>query len=268
LTGSDAPLLAVERLRVEYPLPSRRPWLPAEALCALDDVSFCMAPGEALGVVGESGSGKSTLARVLSGLQPADGGSIRFDGCELRGLDRARWRPLRRDIQLVFKDPLASLDPRMTALAAVAEPLQALRPQLGGDERRRYACRWLERVGLPPGLHGRYPHELSGGQCQRVGIARALVIEPRLLICDEPVSALDVSVQAQIVNLLMDLRRERRLALLFIAHDLAVVRHLCDRVLVLHAGRVVECAPAAELFARPAHPYTQALLAAVPEVPR
>jgi oligopeptide transport system ATP-binding protein len=258
------PLLAVEGLSVDYRLTPDWPWQARPQLRALQQVTFELRAGETLGVVGESGCGKSTLARVLVGLQAASAGSLRFEGRELRDLPAAQWRRLRRDIQMVFQDPLASLDPRMTVAAAIEQPLRALCPQLDAGARRRRVDRMLERVGLAAAHGARYPHELSGGQCQRVGIGRALVVEPRLLICDEPVSALDVSVQAQIVNLLMDLQREQNLALLFIAHDLALVRQMSDRVLVLYLGRVMELAPGAALFSRPQHPYTQALLAAVP----
>lgn len=259
---SAAPLLEVRRLRVDYAATAGSPWAPVSVLRALDGVDFNLGAGESLGIVGESGCGKSTLARTLVGLQPATAGSIRYRGTELCGLDDRAWRPLRRDIQMVFQDPLSSLNPRMTISESVAEPLQALYPELGRDTVAARACAMLERVGLSRALHARYPHEFSGGQCQRVGIARALVVEPALLICDEPVSALDVSIQAGIINLLADLRAASGLALLFIAHDLAVVRHISQRVLVMYRGRLMEQAPAERLFAQPAHPYTQALMAA------
>ena len=258
------PSLRVRRLRVHYPLAACWPWQQGGVVRAVDDLSFDLAPGETLGVVGESGSGKSTLARALVGLQPATSGSIRIGDEEMVGATAARWRAQRRAVQFVFQDPLASLDPRMTVGQIIEEPLRALAPELSAAARAERVQQWMARVGLSPALRHRYPHEFSGGQCQRVGIARALVVEPRVLICDEPVSALDVSVQAQIINLLADLQRERGLALLFIAHDLAVVRHLAHRVMVMYLGRVMEQAPAERLFSTPRHPYTRALMAAVP----
>jgi oligopeptide transport system ATP-binding protein len=227
-------------------------------------VDLNLAAGETLGVVGESGCGKSTLARTLAGLQPATSGGIEYGGRNLATLDERAWRPLRREIQMVFQDPLASLDPRMTIAASIAEPLEALYPDIGRDERTARVHAMLEKVGLSATLANRYPHEFSGGQCQRVGIARALIVRPRILICDEPVSALDVSVQAQIVNLLADLQAEYGLSMIFIAHDLAVVRHISRRVMVMYLGKVMEQAARDTLFANPLHPYTRALLAAVP----
>jgi oligopeptide transport system ATP-binding protein len=235
-------------------------------LKAVDDLNFNLAPGETLGIVGESGCGKSTLARALIGLVPITGGVVRYQGEDLARAGAADWRRLRREIQFVFQDPLASLNPRMSIGEIVAEPLLALYPELSKAERERRAMALLERVGLSPAQRNRYPHEFSGGQCQRVGIARALVVQPKLLICDEPVSALDVSVQAQIINLLRELQQEQQLAMLFIAHDLAVVRHLSHRVMVMYLGRVMEQADAETLFAQPRHPYTRALMAAIPDV--
>lgn len=257
-------LLAVRRLKVHYRLPSPWPWMKPGWLKAVDGVDFNLAAGETLGVVGESGCGKSTLARALAGLQPASSGGIEFEGRNVTRLDEDAWRPLRRDIQMVFQDPLASLDPRMSIGASVAEPLEALYPEIGRAERESRVRAMLERVGLSAALYNRYPHEFSGGQCQRVGIARALIVRPRLLICDEPVSALDVSIQAQIVNLLAELQAEYGLAMIFIAHDLAVVRHISRRVLVMYLGKVMEQAERDALFSSPVHPYTRALLASVP----
>ena len=229
----------------------------------MDDVGFDIAPGEVLGLVGESGSGKSTLARALLRLVPAARGTVSFRGTDLLHCSGKALRRLRRDMQIVFQDPLASLDPRMSVGETLAEPLEIFEPALGARERRTRVDEMLERVGLPSSVAGRYPHEFSGGQCQRIGIARAMMPRPKLLVCDEPVSSLDVSVQGQIVNLLSDLQRDLGTAMLFISHNLAVVRHLSHRVMVMHAGRIVEIATREELFAAPVHPYTRALLAAV-----
>ena len=263
---ASAPLLSVRRLRVLYPKRGLLPWTRSLAVKAIDDLHFDLQPGEILGIVGESGCGKSTLARTLVGLQAASAGSIRYQGQELIGLNRKQWKPLRRDVQLVFQDPLGSLSPKMKVLDIVAEPLKALMPELPADERKARARALLARVGLGEELADRRASELSGGQGQRVGIARALIVEPKLLICDEPVSALDVSIQAQIINLLADLAQERQLAMIFIAHDLAVVRQLADRVLVMYLGKVMEQGRADDLYERPRHPYTRALLEAAPVI--
>lgn len=263
---AGAPLLAVRQLRVQFRLRALLPWRPPALLRAVEDVNFNLYPGETLGLVGESGSGKSTLARTLIGLQKATSGSINFDGQELLRLAPKAWRPLRREIQMVFQDPLSSLNPRMRVLASVAEPLRALHPELDRKQREALAAALLERVGIPAAQHRRYPADFSGGQCQRIAIARALVVRPRLLICDEIVSSLDASIQAQILNLLADLQREYGMALLFIAHDLAVVRHLCHRVMVLYLGRAMEQGACEQLFTQPRHPYTRALIASVPGV--
>jgi oligopeptide/dipeptide ABC transporter ATP-binding protein len=249
-----APLLAVRDLGVSY-----------GALPALRGVSFDLAGGETLALVGESGSGKSTLARALAGLVRAQHGSARLGGEDLLRLRGRAWRPFRRRLQLVFQDPSASLDPRLRVGESVAEPLAAL--GLGDRAARRArVAELLAQVGLEPAFAERWPHQLSGGERQRIGIARALAPEPELLLLDEPVSSLDVSVQAQVLNLLAALRERRGLAYLLIAHHLGVVRQLADRVAVLFAGRLVEIAPAESLFAAPLHPYTRALLAAAPRV--
>jgi peptide/nickel transport system ATP-binding protein len=233
-------------------------------LRALEDVSFELHPGEALGVVGESGSGKSTLVRAALELIRPSAGRVTWMGrnpCALPARERKR---LRRDLQLVFQDPLASLDPRMTVARILAEPLEVHEPRLERQAREREVGEMLVRVGLGPEMLERYPHELSGGQCQRVGIARAMILRPRLLVCDEPVSALDVSVQAQILDLLASLKAEHGMSILLVSHNLAVVRRLCERVLVLYRGRMMELADSDTLFARPLHPYTRELLDAVP----
>jgi peptide/nickel transport system ATP-binding protein len=255
--------LVLDNVRVHFNV--RTGWFAApQVLRAVDGVSLELAAGEAVGVVGESGSGKSTLARAALQLIRAQSGSVVWFGRAVDGLSQSDLKPLRRDMQIIFQDPLASLDPHMTAGEIVGEPLQVHRPDLDRAARNAAVAEALARVRLDPVLAGRYPHELSGGQCQRIGIARAMVLQPRLLICDEPVSALDVTVQEQIVRLLVDLKRESGLAILFISHNLAVVRQLCERILVLYLGRMMELAPAAALYSRPLHPYTRELLESAP----
>jgi oligopeptide/dipeptide ABC transporter ATP-binding protein len=254
------PLLEVVDLQVRYASGSQL-W-SARQHSAVAGVSFSVAPGESLGLVGESGSGKSSIARALLRLIPATG-RILFQGRDLLRLSAAELRAAREHIQIVFQDPLGALDPRMTVAELVAEPLREFRPA-SAHQQRQLAAHMLDRVGLGPELLARYPHQLSGGQAQRVALARALMLGPQLLICDEPVAALDVSIKSQIANLLRDMRDELHLALLFIAHDLATVRYLCDRVMVLYQGRVMEIAPRAALYGAARHPYTRALLAANP----
>ncbi len=257
-------LLEVRDVKVQFKRPAAWPWQPAKILQAVDGVSFDLEPGQTLGVVGESGCGKSTLARAILGLTPTAGGSVKFEGQEIVGRSRKQLQPLREDMQVIFQDPLASLNPRMTIGDVIAEPLKT-HSNLNADGRRDKVKKVMDQVGLSSRMINRYPHEFSGGQCQRIGIARALVLQPKLLICDEPVSALDVSIQAQIVNLLEDLQKEFGLALMFIAHDLSVVRHISDEVLVMYLGRVAELAEAQSLYKSPQHPYTQALIRSVPE---
>jgi oligopeptide/dipeptide ABC transporter ATP-binding protein len=257
-------LLRAEDLRVEFPVPGAGLFARHRHLSAVAGVSFELAPGEVLGVVGESGCGKSTLGRAVLQLVPASGGRVIFLGRELTALSRIELEAMRRDLQVVFQDPLASLNPRMTVRDVVAEPLETFEPELSDDQRSNKVAEMLSRVGLDPSHMGRYPHQFSGGQCQRVAIARALITRPKLVICDEAVSALDVSVRAQILRLLLELRRLLDLSLIFIGHDLAVIRQVSQRVMVMYLGRVVEIAPAAELFANPRHPYTRALMAAAP----
>jgi oligopeptide/dipeptide ABC transporter ATP-binding protein len=261
--AAAAPLLEINDLDVHFTV---RPTLfgGPQTVHAVDGVSLTLAPGETLGIVGESGCGKSTLARAVLSLVPVTDGQICVLGKELGALDAAEARALKRNLQVIFQDPLAALNPRMTVGDIVSEPLWTHRPDLDNAAVRSEVRDVLQRVGLSGRELNRYPHEFSGGQCQRIGIARALVLKPRLIICDEPVSALDVSIRAQIVNLLMDLREEFGLSLIFIAHDLAVVRHISDRVLVMYLGAVMELADRKDLYEEPGHPYTRALISSVP----
>jgi ABC-type glutathione transport system ATPase component len=253
-------LLAVENLGVEFR--ARRRLFDRTMFRALDAVGLTIAAGETVGLVGESGAGKSTLARAILGLIPVASGRVLWRGEDLLSLAPKALRARRRELQIVFQDPLASLDPRMTVAAALGEPLAIFESDTDPRERRLRIDAMLERVGLAASLGRSYPRELSGGQCQRVAIARATILGPKLLICDEAVSSLDVSIQGQIVNLLVDLRKDLNMAMLFISHNLAVVRHVSHRVIVLHAGRVLETAPCETLFSAPRHPYTRSLLAA------
>ncbi len=231
---------------------------------AVDGVSFDVYPAETLGIVGESGCGKSTLARALLGLQRARRGEILWLGEDLARATEQTLRRKRREIQLIFQDPQGSLDPRMTVGDIVAEPLKTFFPSMSRLQIRERVTGILKMVGLRPDQINRYPHEFSGGQCQRVGIARALVVNPRLVVCDEPVSALDVSIQAQIVNLLKDLQKKLQLSLIFIAHDLSIVRHVSGRILVMYMGKVMELADRSSIYRKPRHPYTRALIESVP----
>ncbi len=256
-------LIALDRVSVHFSLgggglfAAKRP-----VLRAAEAVSFAIADGETLGLVGESGSGKSTLGNVVAGLQAPTSGAVRFKG---RALDRATRSQARRATQIVFQDPFGALDPRMPVSAIIAEPLR-IQGTGSPSQRRDRAADLVEQVGLPRDALNRYPHEFSGGQRQRIAIARALAPDPLLIVADEPLSALDVSIQSQILNLLRELQQRRGLSYLFISHDLAVVNHLVDRVAVLYLGRLVEVAPRMEVFATPSHPYTQALLESVPRI--
>ena len=256
-------MLAVSGLVKEFDVRSTKGLRSSsQKVQAVSNVSFTIGNGETLGLVGESGSGKTTVGRCILQLLEPTSGSVMFKGEELVGIDRSRMRELRRDMQIVFQDPFASLDPRLTVGSAISEPLAIHRVEGNHDERVREL---LTLVGLSPDHARRFPHEFSGGQRQRIGIARALALNPSFLVLDEPVSALDVSIQAGVVNLLHDLQDEMGLSYLFIAHDLSVVRHISHRIAVMYLGKVVEVAAAEELHAAPAHPYTEALLSAVPE---
>jgi len=260
---SAEPILRVRDLTTTFRLGGS--WLSGgpRSLRAVADVSFDLEACETLGVVGESGCGKSTLGRSILQLIEPTSGSVNLHGDELTKLDSEVLRQRRRDMQIIFQDPVASLNPRMTVGDIIAEPLTVFEPALNRSERQNRVREMMREVGLTPEMINRYPHEFSGGQAQRIGIARALIQRPRIVVCDEPVSALDVSIQAQIINLLVGLKASMDLTLIFISHDLSVVRHISDRILVLYLGRTVEMGSTSEVFTRPRHPYTQALLSSV-----
>ena len=262
---SPETVLEVKDLKVHFPVMAgallRR---QVASIKAVDGVSFTVRRGETLGLVGESGCGKSTTGLAILRMLDITSGAVRFEGEDISGYDRARMRPIRRRLQMVYQDPFGSLNPRMTVAEIVGEPLEVhglARDRLAYEAR---VASLLDMVGLLPDMADRYPHEFSGGQRQRIGIARALALEPSLIVCDEPVSALDVSIQAQVVNLFQELQERLGLTYLFIAHDLAVVRHISHRIAVMYLGRIVEIAPRGALYSEPLHPYTQALLAAIP----
>ncbi len=260
--GDDV-LLRVENLVKYFPVGSSRPFQKREYVHAVDGVSLTVRRGQTFGVVGETGCGKSTLARCIARLYDITAGRIVFDGEDITRISQRRMRPLRREIQMIFQDPIGSLNPRRRVGSIIGDPY-AIHGLAAGAERKRLVQELMERVGLNPEHYNRFPAEFSGGQRQRIGVARALAFRPKLIICDEPVSALDVSIQAQVINLLADLQAEFGLTYIFIAHDLSVVRHVSNSIAVMYLGKVTEIAPADELFTVPRHPYTGALLSAVP----
>ncbi len=259
-------ILQVENLKVNFDVSTEgdMPWTKRKKLKAVDDVSFSLQSGETLGIVGESGCGKSTLARAIIRMVPTESGNALWFGDDLLKLDKISMRKHRKEIQMIFQDPLASLNPRMNIGQIIAEPLKTHYPKTSKEDIKSRVQDVMNKVGLLHNLINRYPHEFSGGQCQRIGIARALILKPKLIICDEPVSALDVSIQAQVINLLMELQSEMDLTLIFIAHDLSIVKHISNRIMVLYLGNMVEMANSVDIYAHPRHPYTQALISAVP----
>lgn len=257
-------LLKVNNLTTTFHVPGGGFWNKLVPLHAVRDVSLTLNPGETLGIVGESGCGKSTLGRSILQLIEEYEGDVIFEGKNLHGLKAGELRQMRKDMQIIFQDPLASLNPRMTVGQIIAEPLKSFMPHLNKNQREEKVLMLMDEVGLLPEMLNRYPHEFSGGQAQRIGIARALITEPKLIICDEPVSALDVSIQAQIINLLIDLKKKHSLALLFISHDLSVVHHISTHIAVLYLGKMIEYGTREELYENPRHPYTKALLSAAP----
>jgi peptide/nickel transport system ATP-binding protein/oligopeptide transport system ATP-binding protein len=259
------PLVQVRGLKKHFPI--RSGFLiqrDVGAVRAVDGVDFDVLRGETLGLVGESGCGKSTTARLITRLLDPTAGSISWEGRDIAGLSRRELKPLRREMQMIFQDPYSSLNPRKTVGTIIGEPFIIHRVESNDDKRKRLVQELMEQVGLNPEHYNRLPHQFSGGQRQRIGVARAIALKPKMIVADEPVSALDVSIQAQILNLLRDLQRDLGLTIVFIAHDLSVVRHTCDRVAVMYLGKIVELASSDELYGHPRHPYTGALLSAVP----
>jgi len=259
-------IMQVENLKVHFDVSSEgdMPWTKRKKLQAVNGVSFELKSGETLGIVGESGCGKSTLARAIISMVPSETGRVLWFGKDLLALQKTEMRKHRKEIQMIFQDPLASLNPRMTIGEIIAEPLKTHYPKTSKADIKLRVEDVMNKVGLLENLINRYPHEFSGGQCQRIGIARALILKPKLIICDEPVSALDVSIQAQVINLLMDLQKEMDLTLIFIAHDLSIVKHISTKIMVLYMGNMVELAKSEDIYNHPRHPYTQALISAVP----
>ncbi len=264
MATNATPLVQVTDLVKRFPIKAGLLSREVGAVHAVDGVSFEVMQGQTLGLVGESGCGKSTTARLLLRLLDPTSGSIKFDGQEIATMDGSSLKPLRRDMQMIFQDPYSSLNPRKTVGSIIGEPFEIHRIERTDDDRKKRVKDLMDMVGLNPEHYNRYPHEFSGGQRQRIGVARAIAVKPRLLVADEPVSALDVSIQAQIINLLAELKRELGLTLIFIAHDLSVVRHVCDRIAVMYLGKIMEVAKSDDLVQGPRHPYSSALLSAIP----
>lgn len=262
--NGQATFLSVEDLRVHFDVSGGGLFAKKRVVKAVDDVSFALPQGQTLGVVGESGSGKSTLARAIMRLVPITGGHANIDGNDVATMPDADMQAMRKRMQMIFQDPLASLSPRMTVSQIIGEPLLIHRRELGAKGRKARVLDVMEQVGLRPEMYNRYPHEFSGGQAQRIGIARAMALDPEMIVADEPVSALDVSIQSQVINLLTDLQQQKNLTMLFISHDLSIVRHIADQVLVLYLGKVMEFGPVRQVYAAPKHPYTKALISAIP----
>lgn len=265
-SAATAPIMQLQGIKMHYPVARPMPFAPKKVVKALDGVDLEVLPSTTLGIIGESGCGKSTLARVLSGLEKPTEGKVLFEGVDINELRGAEKAAMRRNIQLIFQDPYASLDPRMTVEEILSEPFEIHPDVVPKHQRKAKIAELMELVGLNPDHSGRYPHNFSGGQQQRIGIARGIALNPKVLICDEAVSALDVSVRAQVVNLLQDLQHELGLSFVFIAHDLQIVRHISDSVATMYLGRVVETGSYAQVYDNSAHPYTQALLSAAPEL--
>jgi len=266
MTQHDAPILRVRNLHTHFRLNRGSFFNPARTLKAVNDVSFDIHQGEVLSLVGESGCGKTTVGRTLTRLQNATSGTAEFDGKNILSLNQTQFRPFRKRIQIIFQDPFASLNPRLTIESTLAEPLFIHKLAQTKTEAKAQINTILEQVGLDPSVLKRYPHEFSGGQRQRIGIARVMILRPSLIIADEPVSALDVSIQAQILNLIKRLQQESKIALLFISHDLSVVRHISDRIAIMHQGSIVETGTKSSIFDAAQHPYTKKLLASVPRL--
>lgn len=262
--SSEKPILEVKNLITSFPIKGGVLKKKVGEIQAVSKVNFSIYPGETVGLVGESGCGKSTVARTIVGLEKSTSGNIYFEGHDLTNISNNEMRKLRKDVQLIFQDPFASLHPKMTVMEILQEPWQVHPEVVEKSDWEKEVIKLMELVGLNPDSRNNYPHQFSGGQCQRICIARALALRPKLIICDEAVSALDVSIQAQILNLLQDLQKELGLSYLFISHDLSVVHHICDRIAVMYLGKIIETGEKNEIFHSPTHPYTQALLSAVP----